>query len=543
MRQKRGMSIFALTMIGVGSIFGSGWLFGAGQAARVAGPAALVSWAIGAVIIGLIAMSYAELGAACPASGGMVRYGHVSHGPVLGFVSGWAVWLAVASLVPIEAIASVQYMGSWNFDWAKKLVDGDGLTLSGMFAAAVLTVALWLLCYWSVALLAKANTVLTVVKFVIPLVVVGALLASGFHTENFSSASGGFAPYGWSAVLTAVTTSGVVFAYNGFQSVVNLGGECRNPGRAIPIALIGSILIGFVLYAALQISFLGAVPTEMLADAGWQGVDFSSPFTQLATIIGLHWVTTVLYFGAFISPAGSGLAYVASSAFMVKGLSETGFFPKKLGEVHPRFGVPRAAMWFNLAFAMLLLFLSGSWGALAGIISAAMVVSYLMGPIAMGVLRRTQPGLHRPFKLPAARVLGPLTFALASCALYWSQWPTTGKVVAMTLVAVPVAAAVLWRTGRRDLVREFAPVYWLVAYLVWMALLSFLGSSDFGGRGVIPGGWDMLVVAVSAVPFYLWAVQAGVRAARDGVATPPPLDSGADDVPAQAREHELSTAR
>ena len=66
---KKNLSLFALIMIGLGSIFGSGWLFGAGQAAQVAGPAALVAWVIGAVFIGMIAMSYAEVGAAYPSPG------------------------------------------------------------------------------------------------------------------------------------------------------------------------------------------------------------------------------------------------------------------------------------------------------------------------------------------------------------------------------------------------------------------------------------------------------------------------------------------
>ncbi|MFF4601354.1 APC family permease [Streptomyces sp. NPDC001339] len=532
---RKGLSLFALIMIGIGSIFGSGWLFGAGSAAQVAGPAALVAWVIGAVFIGMIAMSYAEVGAAYPIPGGMARYGHLSHGPALGFLTGWAVWIAIASLIPIESIAATQYMTSWSFDWAKGLVDADHqLTVSGMGVALLLTVALWLTCYWSVQLLARANTILTLVKFAIPVLAVLALIASGFHTSNFTS-QGGFAPYGWSAVLTAVTTSGVIFAFNGFQAVVNLGGAARNPGRAIPIALVGALTLGLLIYLALQTAFLGAVPPEELARAGgWQGVNFSSPFADLAKLLMLHWVVTLLQFGAFISPAGSNIANVASAAYMVTNLAETGFFPKKLAAVHPRYGTARPAMWLNLGFSVVLLLTVGrSWQALAGVVSAAMVISYLIGPIAVGVLRKTAPDLPRPFRLPAAGILCPITFAFAACALYWSKWPDTGKVTLLTLVSVPAIALVLRRKGARGagLLRQFAPAWWMVLFLIWMATLSALGSPDFGGHGVIPGGLDIALVALTAPAFYFWAVRAGVNARAAGL-TGTPDDKAAVPAPA-----------
>lgn len=539
--ERKGLSLFALIMIGIGSIFGSGWLFGAGSAAQVAGPAAVVAWVIGVIFIGMIAMSYAEVGSAYPIPGGMALYGHLSHGPVLGFLTGWAVWIATASLIPIESIAATQYMTSWSFDWAQGLVDPatHQLTLSGTAVALVLTLALWLTCFWSVQLLARANTVLTLVKFAIPVLAVLALIGSGFHPSNFT-AHGGFAPYGWPAVLTAVTTCGVVFAFNGFQAVVNLGGAAKNPGRAIPLALVGALSLGLVIYLALQIAYLGSVPPELLArSGGWQGVNLNSPFADLAGLLMLHWVVTMLQFGAFISPAGSNIANVASAAYMVTNLAETGFFPRKLAAVHPRYGTARPAMWLNLAFSVVLLITVGrSWQALAGVVSAAMVISYLIGPIAVGVLRRTRPDLPRPFRLPAAGVLCPVTFAFAACALYWSKWPETGKITVLTLVAAPVAALVLRRRARKEsggqqagLLRQFAPAWWMIAFLVWTAAVSALGGKEFGGRDVLPGELGTVLIAVTAPLFYFWAVRSGVRAHAQGLTGDP---SPAEAAPAPA---------
>ena len=119
---RRDVGAIALMFTGLGSIIGSGWLFGAWRAAQLAGPGAIYAWIIGAVVIMFVAFTYAELGAMFPESGGAVRYGHYSHGTLVGFVAGWAAWIAIVSVIPVEAEASVQYMSSWPWDWAHAAV-------------------------------------------------------------------------------------------------------------------------------------------------------------------------------------------------------------------------------------------------------------------------------------------------------------------------------------------------------------------------------------------------------------------------------------
>ena len=92
--------------------------------------------------------------------------------------------------------------------------------------ASVLLVIYFLLNYWTVGLFSKANTFITVFKIVIPGLTIGALLFVGFHSENFTSGTS-IAPNGWASVLTAVATSGIVFAFNGFQSPINMAGEAK----------------------------------------------------------------------------------------------------------------------------------------------------------------------------------------------------------------------------------------------------------------------------------------------------------------------------
>ena len=119
----RTMGLFALTMTGVSSIIGSGWLFSAYYAAQLAGPAAIFCWLIGGLAVTLIALTICELGGLLPKAGGMARYLDFTHGSLAGFLSAWANWLGVVAVVPIEAMASIQYMSSFPWAWAQDLFD------------------------------------------------------------------------------------------------------------------------------------------------------------------------------------------------------------------------------------------------------------------------------------------------------------------------------------------------------------------------------------------------------------------------------------
>jgi len=186
---RREVGAIALMFTGLGSIIGSGWLFGAWRAAQLAGPGAIWAWLIGAVIILFVALTYAELGALFPESGGAVRYGHYSHGSLVGFIAGWAAWIAIISVVPVEAEASVQYMSSWPYQWAQALYRpaSKELTHPGLAIASVLVVIYFLVNFWSVKVFARTNSAITFFKLIVPAATAIALMASGFHPGNFSA--------------------------------------------------------------------------------------------------------------------------------------------------------------------------------------------------------------------------------------------------------------------------------------------------------------------------------------------------------------------
>ena len=514
---RRDVGPFALMLTGLGSIIGSGWLFGAWRAAGLAGPGAVWAWVIGAVVITMIALTYAELGAMFPESGGMVRYGHYSHGSLVGFIAAWANWIAIASVIPVEAEASVQYMAGWKWQWAKDLYmhlpDGHGeLSLPGLSIAAVLVLIYFLVNFWSVKLFARSNTAITVFKLIVPALTGVALIASGFHAENFHvGIHGGEHVVDFAAVLTAVATAGIVFSFNGFQSPVNLAGEARDPGRNVPLAIFGAIALATVVYVLLQIAYLGSVPPDLLARAGWHGIDFSSPFAELAIIVNLNWLAMLLYLDAFISPSGTGMTYTATSARMIYGMERNGTLPKIFGSVHPRWGIPRPAMWLNLVVAFLFLFFFRGWGTLAAVISVATIISYLTGPVSVMTLRRTAPELHRPLRISGLPILAGVAFIMATELLYWAKWPLTGKIILLMVVALPVYFYYQAKVGWHEFGRQMKGAWWLIVYLPAIAFASWAGSTTFGGKGYLAYGWDLVVVAVIGLVFYVWGVKSGWR--------------------------------
>lgn len=584
---RRDVGAWALMFTGLGSIIGSGWLFGAWRAAQLAGPGAIWAWIIGALIILTIALSYSELGAMFPESGGMVRYGHYSHGSLVGFIAAWANWIAIVSVIPVEAEASAQYMSSWKWEWAQNLYHqmpgGHGeLSTSGLLVAAALVVAYFLLNFWSVKLFARSNTIITIFKLVIPAATAILLIASGFHTENFSvGIHGGAHSTDFASVLTAVAIAGIVFSFNGFQSPVNLAGEARNPGRTIPFAVIFSIVLAAAIYVLLQVAYIGAVPRQMLADIGWHGIDFSSPFADLALILNLHWLAYLLFADAVISPSGTGMTYTATTARMIYGMERNGTLPKLFGRIHPKFGVPRPAMWLNLVVSFIFLFFFRGWGTLAAVISVATIISYLTGPVSAMTLRRVAPELKRPLRIRGLPILACIAFVFATELLYWARWPLTGEIILLMVVALPVyfyfqsldddffppaqrlllivtgmaptllllvLSAAFWMAPpplsglagpfllagliygwlifsivipvlrmRADRARAVAfrhhlnGAWWLIVYLPVVALVSWMGSATFGGRDIIPYGWDLALVAIVGAVFYAWGLKCGWR--------------------------------
>src|SRR5690348_3850848 len=221
---KREIGLIGLLWASVGSIIGSGWLFGAQKGLMAAGPAAIISWVIGGVAILILALVHAELGGMYPVSGGTARFPHYAFGGVAGASFGWFSWLQAATVAPIEVSAMLTYAQHYSF--ANSWLDPKTgvLTGSGIVVAVILMAILTAINFLGVKKLAATNSAATWWKVAIPLLTIFVLAFANFHPSNFN-AGGGWSPEGIKGILGAVSTSGIIFSYLGFEQADQLAGE------------------------------------------------------------------------------------------------------------------------------------------------------------------------------------------------------------------------------------------------------------------------------------------------------------------------------
>ena len=152
---KRQLNLLDLTFLGLGAIIGSGWLMASLGGANIAGPAAWISWVIGAVAVLLIGLVYAELGGAMPRAGGIIRYPDYSHGPIIGYMMGFAALIAYSSVAGIEVEAVRQYAQQW---WPALGTASGNVSVLGWFIQLILLFLFFLLNFWSVNVFGKINS-------------------------------------------------------------------------------------------------------------------------------------------------------------------------------------------------------------------------------------------------------------------------------------------------------------------------------------------------------------------------------------------------
>lgn len=539
-----------LLFLSLGGIIGSGWLFGAYKASFLAGPAAILAWLIGGIIILFIALNYSELGTMIPRSGSIVRYGQYSHGNLAGFFFGWAYFLSAVSVPAIEAEAVVTYAGSY---YGGLLYPNSVMTLEGTVFAGLLMVLFFFLNYFGIRLMGKANSGMTWWKLIIPFSTVIALFAVGFSPINLSGLSytatnnafgtvgatySGFMPYGFGPVFKAVALSGIVFSFLGFRQGLDYAGEARNPQKSIPIATIGAVIIGIILYMLLQTIYIGGINWSQLgvSSGNWVGLNSgnafyynslnkyigpiglsnlaAAPFAILAQSAGIVWLTYVLYGDAYISPSGTLNVYLGTSMRTIYGIGTTGYFPKSFIKIHERWRIPVIPLVASLIIGFVFFAPFPSWYALVGFITSATVFTYLVGGPALRVLRKHAPELKRPFKLGGSYILSPISFIGASLVVYWSGWPLDlylliAIYVGFILYAVLFASRLISKPigGAHFRAGIWAPVYAAV-----LTLMTYIGPNDVvGGKGYLPFPYGTIAVAIVAVLFYIWAVKSGIR--------------------------------
>ena len=516
---RRHVGTVGLLFASVGSIIGSGWLFGALSAAQQAGPSAIISWALGGVMILFIGLVYAELGTMFPLSGGVVRFPHMSFGSFASYTTGWITWLAAATVAPIEVEGALQYATKYYpFTVSKTLADGSTVhTLTGVgYAVAAAGLAVFVVInYIGVRWFARVNNVLVGWKLAIITLVIIAFFVTAFHGANFTAL--GFRPEGWHGVFTAIATSGIVFSYLGFRQGIELAGETDNPRRNVPIAVCGSVLLTGVIYILLQTSFIGALSPSILHKSGsWGNLNFTNdfgPLAALATILGLGWLAVLLYTDAVISPGDTGLIYTTITSRISYAMGRNRNAPAVLSHTTTR-GVPFVSLVVTFFVGLIIFLPFPSWQQLVGFITSATVLSFGSGPLVLAAMRRQLPDQERPFRLPGGHAIPFLAFWSSNLIVFWSGWDIVWKLMVSVLLGLALLV-VFQVTGKDRPAMEFrAGASWLLPWLGGLTVFSWLGSYG-GGQGVL--GFGVGIVVLLGFSAVIYAIAYAVRLHPDTV--------------------------
>ena len=507
---KREMGLIGATWASETSIIGSGWLFAPLTAVLLIGGGAWLAWIIAAIIVIVLALSHAELGAMYPVSGGTARFPHFAFGSVAGIGFGFFSYVQAVTIAPIECYAFVTYA---SYYWPGLFnADKDKITGAGLLVTVVLMAVFTAVNFLAMRQFARVNNTITWWKVAVPVLAIIVLLFK-FKPGNFTAGGIGLFPGGIKGLTAALPLSGIIFAYSGFEQADQLAGEIKNPGRNLPRAIIVSILIGTAIYVLLQIAFIGALPASAIGN-GLQKITnpeiLAGPFAAVAALGGLAWLAHILRIDAFVSPSGTGLIYTTGTSRVSYGLARNRYAPQIFDRVNGN-GVPWVGLIFAFLFGLIFLLPFPSWRDLVGIIVGASVLMYAGAPLSVGAFRRQVPEANRPYRMPAAGFLNPAAFVVACLLIYWSGFLVVWK-LGVVLVIGYVLIGISMATDKQRPPLDWKSAVWLPVWLLGMGIISWQGQYDGGAvappvnTGNIPFWWDMLIVAVFGLIIYYWAM-------------------------------------
>jgi amino acid transporter len=373
---------------------------------------------------------------------------------------------------------------------------------------AVVVIVNFLAVRWVLAI----NSVATWWKLVIPVATIFVLMAYSFHPANMTAHA---ASVPVSGIFTAVATAGIVFSFLGFQQAISLAGETRNPSRNIPLALIGSVLVGMLIYVGLQFAFITALDPRDIS-GGWEHLRFTGMFGPLAAIaigVGAFWWAVVLYADAFVSPLGTAFIYVTASPRIIMAAGEMGSAPEYVVRLN-RNGVPWVGLVVTYVVGVVFFFPFPSWQKLVSADSLIMVLAYAMAPVTLLHLRTTLPQAKRPFRLRGAGLLAPVTFVTSNWIIFWTGYEVVEWMLGAVLAYAIVYLAWYFLLGRRP-GRELGwrQAWWIAPYLAGIWIVSYFGPASMGGQGKLGFFTGMWILAAFSLVILWLALRAGVRAA------------------------------
>lgn len=411
----------------------------AGIATRVPEPMLMLSvWVVGGLIVLCGALAFAELAASMPETGGMYVYLREGWGRPYAFTYGWAqaVLIRAAALGGISSVFGEYFLRVFGYDpaihpqWADYLAAGAIAFAAGVNILGVQLGALFV-------------GLSTVTKFgaLAALVVLSFALGggSGATFANYSPTAATVEP-----ALYGLALISVLWAYDGFADLSFASGEVKDPQRNLPRAIIIGTLAIIAIYLGANLAYLYVNPIETVQTSRLVAADtMSAMFGQ----VGASFISVVVMISTFGSLMGSMLA----SPRIFFAMADDGLFFKPMAAVHPRFKTPYVAILFACVLGIAMV-MTQTFEQLTDTFVLAMWPFYGLSVAALYRLRKTQPHLHRPYKVIGYPVV-PGVFVAAAAYLVINallaepRW--TSITFAVVLLGLPVYYA-LFRTSGTD---------------------------------------------------------------------------------------------
>lgn len=481
---EKKLSTFQIALISTGGMLGCGWLFSPFYGYQTAGVGVLFSWAITAIITLIIGLSLAEVCCMLPLAGGIYRLMSITHDKRISSAFLILGWLSYVVYLPLEAQAVIQYLGFWLPSLVMKVGNQVELSWYGIACAVLIILGITWFNTMAITRVAKVNNLVSLWKILIPIAIALVVIIAYGSWHKFSNAIN-FTNFTGENVLLAVTSSGLAFAFSGFQNGLLLANQLKNPNRAIPLSLFCPIIVGVILYSLISLSYLATLngATQSLLNA-------TAPLLGLLSLLGLNSLFTILFIDAVVAPLGTTNVYIAGSARVLYGVGR-GLFPKsKLVRLNNK-NVPYVALWINAIVGILFLFPFPTWKELVNFLSSIVVFAYLAGPTSLLVLRKKQPDLERRFKLKFPYLSGVLGFVCCSWLIYWSGLNNLGY---LSITLGIILFCYTFKLNWRNMFVEFFRSGYLLVYLLSLWFISWLRS-----KNIIPFPVDCFFVGIAGL--------------------------------------------
>jgi APA family basic amino acid/polyamine antiporter len=379
-----------------------------------------------------------------PVAGSAYTYSYATMGELVAFIIGWDLILEYG--VSVAAVA-VGWGGNVNafLDSAFNVRIPDAISTSpedgGVFnlPAVFIVMAITFLLIIGTRESATANLIMVGIKICILIFFIIAALTS-FDADNFKD----FSPHG----VSGITTAGglIFFAYIGFDAVATGSEESKNPGKDLPIAVVGSLVISTVLYILVAIAAVGVAPISVMTSSKNSDAPLSA---ALEAGTGLSWASAVLSLGALIAITSVVLVILYGQTRIFFAMCRDGLLPKSFAVIHPRFGTPAR---LTLAFGILISILAAlvPLGEIIKLVNIGTLFAFLLVNLGVIILRRTKPDMDRPFRTPLADLPFPIfpVIGILLCVYLMTDLPGTTWI--RFVIWLAVGMLIYWFYGYKN---------------------------------------------------------------------------------------------